>query len=257
MAERLTRRGWARAVFGAWLVFTFIIGTAYRGNLTASLTIPKYPPRPETLEELIKVTKRVTMPPYGIQFRNFYSQSDSTVFKTLAKQMDFVPTAYDGLKYASEQKRAHIEVRRYLELVIAQNFTLADGSTPLYLGRENVFPGLSAWPLPHDAPYKFHLDRCIMAITEAGLYEKWSQDVMVWARKQSPVGQQQDGGEGGGGDGGGDSNTKALTLSHLQGPIFLLLVGLGFALLSFTVEFLTAWCQKPKGTKKMACGKFN
>lgn len=61
-----------------------------------------------------------------------------------------------------------MEARRYLELVIAQKFTRADGSTRLYVGRESVFPGLSAWPVPHDAPYKPVLDRCIMAIVEVG-----------------------------------------------------------------------------------------
>ncbi|XP_069156905.1 ionotropic receptor 21a isoform X2 [Procambarus clarkii] len=247
MAERLTRRGWARAVFGGWLVFALIIGTAYRGNLTASLTIPKYPPRPETLEELIKVTKMVTMPPYGIQFRDFYSKSDSTVFKTLAKQMEFVPTAYDGLMHATS-KRAHIEARRYLQLVIAQKFTLADGSSNLYLGRENVIPGLSAWPLPHDAPYKSHLDRCIMAITEAGLYEKWSKDIMLWARKKNSVEQQENKGQS---EAAVPSNTfsQALTLSHLQGPLFLLLLGLGLAVLAFVVEFSIACCSWLKDKK--------
>ena len=36
---------------------------------------------------------RVTMPPYGAQFRDFYSQSDSHVYKTLAQRMDLVGTA--------------------------------------------------------------------------------------------------------------------------------------------------------------------
>lgn len=66
-------------------------------------------------------------------------------------------------------RQAHIQVRRFLELVIAEQFTLADGTTNLYLGQESIFPGLSAWPLPHDAPYKYILDRYIMAITEVSV----------------------------------------------------------------------------------------
>lgn len=38
----------------AWLVFAFILGTVYRGNLTAALTLPRSPPRAETLEDLVR-----------------------------------------------------------------------------------------------------------------------------------------------------------------------------------------------------------
>lgn len=47
-----------RLLLALWLVFAFIVGTAYRGNLTASLTAPKYPARPETLKELVSAGAR-------------------------------------------------------------------------------------------------------------------------------------------------------------------------------------------------------
>ncbi|XP_063845577.1 ionotropic receptor 93a-like isoform X2 [Scylla paramamosain] len=230
----------ARLVLGAWLIFALVIGAAYRGNLTAFLTIPKYPPRPETLPQLVEVVDRVTMPPYGAQFRDFYSQSDSYVFKALAQRMDLVGSAEEGLRQASD-KQAHIQVRRYLELVIAESFTLRDGSTRLYLGKEGVFPGLSAWPMPHDAPFKPRVDRCIMAVKEAGLYEKWSRDVMAEARKRGKrkPEEKEEEREKKEEKSAGDSPFKALSVNHLQGPLFLLLMGLLLASLLFFVEVLT------------------
>lgn len=68
-------------------------------------------------------------------------------------------------------RQAHIQARRSLELMIAERFTESDGSTKLYLGRENVFPGLSAWPMPHQAPYKAHLDRSIRGVLEVRLFD--------------------------------------------------------------------------------------
>ncbi|KAK3873599.1 hypothetical protein Pcinc_021403 [Petrolisthes cinctipes] len=245
------RGWWVRVLLGAWLVFALVLGVAYRTNLTAALTIPQYPPRPETLEQLVGVVKKVTMPPYGAQFKDFYSKSDSIVFKALAQRMDFVKTAVEGVSQASN-KQAHIQVRRYLELVVAELFTETDGSTKLYLGRENVIPGLSAWPIPHQAPYKTHLDRSVRAVLEAGLYEKWSEDVMTEAREQGRkrrqkelqkekeqkekdgqqvVRQQRD-----------TTTGIALTVSHLQGPLLLLLLGLGAGTLSFLVEVLYYRC---------------
>jgi len=38
---------------GLWLLAAFIIATVYRTNLTASLTLPKYPSRTETLTQLV------------------------------------------------------------------------------------------------------------------------------------------------------------------------------------------------------------
>lgn len=48
----------SRVLVVAWLVFALILGSAYSGNLTASLTLPKYPPRPETLPELVEAVDR-------------------------------------------------------------------------------------------------------------------------------------------------------------------------------------------------------
>ena len=53
LPRRLSNATSSRVLVAAWLVFALIIGLAYRGNLTASLTLPKYPLRPETLKEVV------------------------------------------------------------------------------------------------------------------------------------------------------------------------------------------------------------
>lgn len=58
IAERTGKRNGSRAMLASWLIFAFIITTAYRGNLTAALTLPKYPPRVETLPELVEVVDK-------------------------------------------------------------------------------------------------------------------------------------------------------------------------------------------------------
>ncbi|XP_047486912.1 uncharacterized protein LOC125037757 [Penaeus chinensis] len=193
------------------------------------------------------------MPSYGAQFRDFYKQSDSEVFRALARIMEIVPSAQEGLQQASENRQAHIQARRFLELVVAEEFTRADGSTRLYFGRESVFPGLSAWPIPHDAPYKARLDRCIMAVKEAGLYEKWSRDLMEKARKEGRERQQrilqERRKQNGQADGKQDAekapepsgnSPKALTIVHLQGPLMLAALGLGAASVTFLGEMAAA-----------------
>lgn len=63
-------------------------------------------------------------------------------------------------------RSAHIETRRFTQLVIAEHFTEVDGNSRIYIARDGVTPGLSAWPLPHDAPYKPHFDHWIQAVLE-------------------------------------------------------------------------------------------
>ncbi|XP_071527024.1 ionotropic receptor 93a-like [Panulirus ornatus] len=237
LPPRLPTTSSSRLLVAAWLVFAFIIGTVYRGNLTAHLTLPKYPPRPETLQELVATADRITMPPYGAEFKTFFSKSDSEVFQNLASLMHIVESVDVGQQQAVDRNQGHLDTRRYQELLIAERFTRADGSTMLYVGRESILPGQSAWPLPHDAPYKSVVDRCIMAVCEAGLYEKWSDDLLYLAQQESSKRQQQQqqvpkqGTES-------SSRIMALTLTHMQGPLMLLLLGLGIAGLMFFGEIV-------------------
>ncbi|XP_071526970.1 LOW QUALITY PROTEIN: ionotropic receptor 21a-like [Panulirus ornatus] len=52
---RLPNVSSTRLLLTVWLLFSFIIGTAYRSNLIAALTLPKYPPRPETVRQMVDV----------------------------------------------------------------------------------------------------------------------------------------------------------------------------------------------------------
>ncbi|MPC67068.1 hypothetical protein E2C01_061232 [Portunus trituberculatus] len=55
---KLPRKTPLRVLLTAWLICTFIFGTVYRSNLTACLTIPTYPSRPETLVDLLNIGAR-------------------------------------------------------------------------------------------------------------------------------------------------------------------------------------------------------
>ncbi|KAK4314477.1 hypothetical protein Pmani_014182 [Petrolisthes manimaculis] len=58
LPRRLPTNASSRVLVATWLVFAFILGSAYRGNLTASLTLPKFPPRAETLQELVNTADK-------------------------------------------------------------------------------------------------------------------------------------------------------------------------------------------------------
>ncbi|KAK8397751.1 hypothetical protein O3P69_004502 [Scylla paramamosain] len=243
LPQRLSSASSIRLLVAAWLIFAFILAVAYRSNLTASLTLPKYPPRPETLQEVVDTVDMVTVPAYGEQYRKFYSESNSPLFQALGRIMKPGPSLMEGLKNALVNKSSHAEEKKYLQYEIMDKFTEEDGSTHLYVGRESLFSTPSAWPIPHDAPYKAHLDKCLLAALGAGLYDKWTADILTQTklrsqrrqRQRQAADQQKRAAET------GDVNkegTPILTLSHTQGGFILLMAGLGLATFAFGWEVL-------------------
>ncbi|KAK7083239.1 hypothetical protein SK128_001425 [Halocaridina rubra] len=237
-----------RIILAVWLIFTFIIGVAYRGNLTAFLTLPKYPPRPETIPELVSNAERVNWDSWGKDFKLYFRDSGSEVFEKLAGLIEVGIETVEGLKYVTKSRQAYMDTIHKLRLDIAEHFTNVDGSSPLYIGRESVMPGLAAWPIPHDSPYKTQLDRCISRVVEGGLYEKWTDDMMDLARQysvkrkklfQETRSKENDVEEGTASEGQG---IQALTLTHLQGPLILLVLGTALAAVTFLIEFVVIKC---------------
>ncbi|XP_042233807.1 uncharacterized protein LOC121873993 [Homarus americanus] len=182
------------------------------------------------------------MPPYGQEFRQFFKQSDSDVFKALSDIMDIVPSASVGLHQATEKNEAFMDGRRYLKQMIADHFTRVDSSTQLYIGRESVLPGLGAWPIPHDAPYKPQLDKLILYIVEAGLYEKWIADMLLKARREGHRKQgeyqEKQAQEVAAKQEGYVKRNQALTLVHMQGPFIILLLGISVSSIAIMGELI-------------------
>ncbi|XP_071536192.1 ionotropic receptor 21a-like [Panulirus ornatus] len=233
----------SRILMAVWLVFAFIFGTVYRGNLTAALTLPKYPPRPETVEELVDHVNRVTMPPFGKEWQENFRQSGLRTYERLADLMYVGPSYLEGLKQVTE-KQGQMIARLVFGYWTAEYLTRPDGTIGLYFGREIIDPGASGWPIPHDAPYKPNLDNIMMAVNEAGLHDKWTEDTLEETRRigrartrRRQLEQAEEGGEVAQPDATG---IKALTIVHMQGPLMLLLLGLIIGGLSFITETITA-----------------
>ncbi|XP_045112358.1 uncharacterized protein LOC123505235 [Portunus trituberculatus] len=242
LPRRVSYTSSSRVLVAAWLVFALILGLAYRGNLTASLTLPKYPPRPETLMEIVDHVNMITIPSYGTSFREFYSDSESLLFQTLGNLMSPGTSLTEGLKRTLEKRSSHIDARKNIQYEILDKFTEEDGSTPLYVTRGSISPTPSGWPIPHDAPYKAQLDRLIVAILEAGLYDTWTAELMRETKLRSQRRQRQR--HTAGHEGKAQQRTKTedglptLTINHTQGAFILLLLGLVFNTLVFSSEIL-------------------
>lgn len=79
----------------------------YVSGLNLILTKPSIAIHPRTLSHtthILPSSHRITMPPYGAEFKNFFSKSDSEVFQRLAKLMQIVESVGVGQQQALERK---------------------------------------------------------------------------------------------------------------------------------------------------------
>ncbi|KAK8397742.1 hypothetical protein O3P69_004493 [Scylla paramamosain] len=182
------------------------------------------------------------MPTYGAEHQKFYCQSDSPLLRSLGGLMKTGISLIEGLKRALVRNAGHLDPKKYIRYKILDEFTEADGSTRLYVSRGSVFSTPCGWPIPHDAPYKAQLNWLIVAILEAGLYDKWTADLMRETQHRSQRRQRQRQSA----DSQGQPESReihedglpALTINHTQGAFIIFLLGLAIATLVFSTELL-------------------
>ncbi|MPC76150.1 hypothetical protein E2C01_070555 [Portunus trituberculatus] len=144
--------------------------------------------------------------------------------------------------YLCFHRSSHTDAKKNIQYEILDKFTEEDGSTPLYVTRGFVAPTPCGWPIPHDAPYKAQLDRLIVAIMEAGLYDQWTAELMRETKLRSQRRQRQS--YAGGHEGQVEQTARkedylpTLTINHTQGAFILLMLGLVFNTLVFSSEML-------------------
>ncbi|XP_066947200.1 ionotropic receptor 93a-like [Macrobrachium rosenbergii] len=240
-----------------WLTFAFIVGTVYKGNLMAFLVAPRYPPRPETLEELVKIVQRATMPSFGNPLREILRNSETESMRALGNKMELGYEIEEGLRLTLQKKYPHFGSLRFLQYEVAERYTDADGTSPLYLGREGIMPIFNAWPIPHDAPYKEDLDFVVLALIEGGIYNKWMEDWLEEAKRVGRQSRRRQKLEAGARleswtgefptEATNDMQPRALNLVHFQGPLMLLALGTVLAGLSFLAESFNVWFSSAKG----------
>ncbi|KAK8393816.1 hypothetical protein O3P69_006853 [Scylla paramamosain] len=226
----LPQRSTTRVVLTAWLIFSFVVGTVYRGNLTASLTIPKYPPRIETFSGLVDANTKILVVENMDVFYDNFRLSISEVLKTIAARMEIVPNYMNGMTRLLTENAAYLYERLFLEVKIAQDFTDSEQETPLYVTQGSLLADFTAFVLIRDAPFKPNFDYCLLMFHGAGLIGKWGSDVMDEIRSESRKKQRKEKSvevkkiEG---------KVKPLTFVHLQGPLLLYLV---FVIVSFALR---------------------
>ncbi|XP_042876366.1 uncharacterized protein LOC122256015 [Penaeus japonicus] len=227
--------GNAKENFSPLLVTEQVLGTLLDPELLPPTSFP--------LSYALQV---IMLPELRINFYPTFKESNSSMSTELIRRTYFMETYVGGMQQALDKGDAFIFERLFLELMIIKNFTKVDGSTPMYVVRENLVPGYAGWLLYRDNPFKRNLDKCILAFHEFGLIQRWSEEVLTEEKKRSHkirLQEKQDA-EATGKVQEKESQSAALqplSIKHLQGPLFLLVSGLVVGVLVFLAEVLMPW----------------
>ncbi|XP_071519963.1 ionotropic receptor 21a-like [Panulirus ornatus] len=227
-----------RMFLAAWWVAGFVLVVCYTGNLIAVLTVPTFPSRIHTIEELAESPYRLCMHDFGEFVPEALATATEWALFTLGAKLDLAPfipeMPYEGAEGCVEMvlagTHAQIDTLSYMEVLY---INLGHGSR-IYTMKEQVYKGNLAFVFQKGTPWKFKFDDGLQRMVEAGLVHKWYSDLMgefkmgIEEQLQDLCFHHQ----------GSSSQLQSLTLAHLQGPLYLLLTGLIISTVCFIGEQL-------------------
>ncbi|XP_042208159.1 glutamate receptor ionotropic, delta-2-like [Homarus americanus] len=219
---------WQRVLVGVWWVYCFILTTAYTANLIAFLTIPVFPERIQTLEELAQSDYRVSMQDYGTFVPAALVASDSLVYRTIGQKLDLSLLYKDVVQLMADGTHAYMELYSYNRIVAKTVYKVNN----TYMLKEQLYSSYLAWHFQKNTAWKYKFDQNIRRLAEAGLVRHWHKETTEdflgqdYERREHLAAKEQ------------LDNKQPLSLQHLQGVFFILLLSWAASVVVFIIELV-------------------
>ncbi|XP_066946116.1 glutamate receptor ionotropic, delta-1-like [Macrobrachium rosenbergii] len=159
-------------------------GSVYSGTLTAVLAIPAYEKPIDSLDDLPKAVAD------GFTIGVVRDSTNEYVFKILTEKFVFL---IDDIEFIIAAERL-------------------GGRRKFNYGHECFYPQGAAFPVPSGAPYREIFSKLTLRLVAGGFYKKWEADAIWNYTRGSEV------------EAAEESETNALTLTHLQGKTWVMRV---------------------------------
>ncbi|KAL4659807.1 glutamate receptor 1-like isoform X2 [Arapaima gigas] len=214
-----------RIVGGVWWFFTLIIISSYTANLAAFLTVERMVSPIESAEDLAKQTEIAYGTLDGGSTKEFFRRSKIAVFEKMWSYMKsadssvFVKTTEEGVMRVRKSKGKYAYL---LESTMNEYIEQRKPCDTMKVGGNLDSKGYGV-ATPKGSPLRNPVNLAVLKLNEQGLLDKLKNK--WWYDK------------GECGSGGGDSKTSALSLSNVAGVFYILIGGLGLAMLVALVEF--------------------
>ncbi|KAM7398415.1 hypothetical protein PAMA_006364 [Pampus argenteus] len=216
-----------RIVGGVWWFFTLIIISSYTANLAAFLTVERMVSPIESSEDLAKQTEIAYGTLDGGSTKEFFRRSKIAVFEKMWSYMRsadpsvFVKNTNEGVIRVRKSKGKYAYL---LESSMNEYIEQRKPCDTMKVGGNLDSKGYGV-ATPKGSPLRNPVNLAVLKLNEQGLLDKLKN--RWWYDK------------GECGTGGGDSKdkTSALSLSNVAGVFYILIGGLGLAMLVALVEF--------------------
>ncbi|KAM8939974.1 glutamate receptor 2 isoform 3-T3 [Pelodytes ibericus] len=225
-----------RIVGGVWWFFTLIIISSYTANLAAFLTVERMVSPIESAEDLSKQTEIA----YGTldsgSTKEFFRRSKIAVFDKMwtymksAEPSVFVKTTAEGVARVRKSKGKYAYL---LESTMNEYIEQRKPCDTMKVGGNLDSKGYGI-ATPKQSPLRNAVNLAVLKLNEQGLLDKLKNK--WWYDK----------GECGSGGGDSKEKTSALSLSNVAGVFYILVGGLGLAMLVALIEF----CYKSRAEAK-------
>ncbi|KAF1384250.1 hypothetical protein PFLUV_G00116390 [Perca fluviatilis] len=216
-----------RIVGGVWWFFTLIIISSYTANLAAFLTVERMVSPIESAEDLAKQTEIA----YGTldagSTKEFFRRSKIAVFEKMWSYMKaadpsvFVKTTDEGVMRVRKSKGKYAYL---LESTMNEYIEQRKPCDTMKVGGNLDSKGYGI-ATPKGSALRNPVNLAVLKLNEQGLLDKLKNK--WWYDK----------GECGSGGGDSKDKTSALSLSNVAGVFYILIGGLGLAMLVALVEF--------------------
>uniref|UniRef100_A0A8C7JCH3 Glutamate receptor n=1 Tax=Oncorhynchus kisutch TaxID=8019 RepID=A0A8C7JCH3_ONCKI len=216
-----------RIVGGVWWFFTLIIISSYTANLAAFLTVERMVSPIESAEDLAKQTEIA----YGTldagSTKEFFRRSKIAVFEKMWSYMKsadpsvFVKTTDEGVMRVRKSKGKYAYL---LESTMNEYIEQRKPCDTMKVGGNLDSKGYGI-ATPKGSPLRIPVNLAVLKLNEQAVLDKLKNK--WWYDK----------GECGSNDSGRKDKTSALSLSNVAGVFYILIGGLGLAMLVALVEF--------------------
>ncbi|KAJ8266749.1 hypothetical protein GJAV_G00134260 [Gymnothorax javanicus] len=216
-----------RIVGGVWWFFTLIIISSYTANLAAFLTVERMVSPIESADDLAKQTEIAYGTLDGGSTKEFFKRSKIAVFEKMWSYMKaadpsvFVKTTDEGVARVRRSKGKYAYL---LESTMNEYIEQRKPCDTMKVGGNLDSKGYGV-ATPKGSALRNPVNLAVLKLNEQGLLDKLKNK--WWYDK----------GECGSGGGDAKDKTSALSLSNVAGVFYILIGGLGLAMLVALVEF--------------------
>ncbi|KAM5217087.1 glutamate receptor 1 isoform 3-T3 [Hipposideros larvatus] len=229
-----------RIVGGVWWFFTLIIISSYTANLAAFLTVERMVSPIESAEDLAKQTEIAYGTLEAGSTKEFFRRSKIAVFEKMwtymksAEPSVFVRTTEEGMIRVRKSKGKYAYL---LESTMNEYIEQRKPCDTMKVGGNLDSKGYGI-ATPKGSALRGPVNLAVLKLSEQGVLDKLKSK--WWYDK----------GECGSKDSGSKDKTSALSLSNVAGVFYILIGGLGLAMLVALIEF----CYKSRSESKRMKG---